>query len=411
MRVLVFTTLFPNHEHPNDGIFIKQRMFHFAHLPEREIRVVAPVPYCPSWFRLEPWHGYSKIWPYEVMEGIPVYHPKYPLVPKVSMPFHAYLLFAASLSLVRKIQKTFPFDLVDGHYIYPDGLAAVLLGKFFRKPVVLSARGSDINQFSRFPLIRAHIRRALREADALISVCEALRREMTSLGVPRSKIAVIPNGVDPERFSRIPKERARAQLGIPSEQKIILSVGSLISRKGFHLLMEAVSQMDGTPGLPHLYIIGEGPMRQQLRNLSKKLGISQRVHLVGQKPNGELHCWYSAADVFCLASEREGWANVIMEALACGCPVVATNVYGAPEILTTPTVGTLVERRAQAIAEALEDALRGGWDNVKIRNHVAHRSWSEVAREVDRVFQECLKRALPARDLRNPSSARTSLLS
>lgn len=392
MRVLVYTTLFPNSERPNAAIFVKQRMCHFARLPGREICVIAPVPYCPSWFRLEPWHTYSRIPRVEHMEGVSVHHPKYPLIPKLSMLFHAYLLFAATLPLARNIQKVFPFDLIDGHYIYPDGLAAVLLAKYFRKPVVLSARGSDINQFARFPLVRPQIRYALRNADAVISVCEALKREMVALGIPSEKINVIPNGVDPLWFSPVPKEVARSRLGVPGDAMMILSVGSLIPRKGFHLLMKAVAQWGNRPSRLRLYLVGEGPMRGPLTDLAEDLGISKQVELVGERPNQELAYWYSAADVFCLASEREGWANVIMEALACGCPVVATNVYGAPEILTNPAVGMLVERTTDAIAQALRDALRTEWDHVKIRNHVVHRSWMEVAKDVDRVFVDVLTR-------------------
>jgi glycosyltransferase involved in cell wall biosynthesis len=390
MRVLVFTSLFPNYYQPNQGIFILQRMVHFERLPGQEVRTVAPIPYCPSWFNLQPWNLFSKIPKKESLEGIQTYHPRYPLVPKVSMRLHALSIFVASVKTVRQIYKAFPFDLIDGHYIYPDGLAAVWLGRVFQKPVVLSARGSDIHRFARFPTIRPMIRRALNRADAVISVCLALKNEMAALGIDPEKIQVIPNGIDSDRFQRKDVAESRLQLGIPKNARVVLSVGHLIPLKGFQILISAMPGiLAGYPDV-RLYIVGEGPFRKELENEILQMDLTGKVFLVGERPNTELATWYSAADVFCLASSREGWANVIMEALACGTPVIATKVWGTPEIITTDEIGFLVERDVRSIAAGLEKALNRSWDRELIKQHVEGRSWSRVAQEVKEVFERSL---------------------
>lgn len=391
MNVLVYTTLFPNNQHPNSGIFIKQRMFSFGRLNNCRVKVVAPVPYAPPLRVNQKWYQASQVQRKEVMDGIEVYHPRYALIPKFSMPFHGVSLFLSSMSLVKRLYRDFPFDLIDGHYIYPDGLAAVLFGKYFKVPVVLSARGSDINQFAGFRTIRPMICCALRQADHVISVCSALRQEMMNLGIDGEKISVIPNGVDTQRFHPLGRAASRNLLGIPEHEKVVLSVGALILRKGFHLILDCLPDLIRHHRDLHLYIIGEGEYRLQLEEKIRSLGLHSWVTLVGERPNDELSRWYSAADVFCLASSREGWANVIMESLACGTPVVATNVWGAPEILTSSDVGILVEHSSESIFHGLKMAMERTWDRAMIRAHVERRTWLKVGEEVRAIFEQVLR--------------------
>lgn len=391
MKVLVYTSLYPNHLEPQKGIFIKQRMCHFAKLKRCEMKVIAPIPYCPPWPILGKWYSLSRVKKFENIDGIDVYHPRYPLIPKVSMPFHGLSLFLSSLNIIKKIQKKFPFDIIDSHFVYPDGFAAVLLGKALKKPVVLSARGSDINQFTRFKSIKPMVRYALNHADHVISVCDALKQEMVALAINGDKISVIPNGVDSKQFYPVDKNKARKKLSLPQNKKIILSVGSLIPRKGFHVILNAFHKLLQEDNNIYLYIIGEGPFRSSLERQIKALNLTQHVILVGEQPNSELRIWYSAADVFCLASFREGWANVIMESLACGTPVVATKVWGAPEILTSFTVGILVNTTPESLYTGLKTALESIWDKKHIRAHVESRDWFKVADEVKSVFGRILE--------------------
>ncbi len=390
MKILVFTSLFPNHREPDFGVFIKNRMVHVNQLKECNILVVAPVPYCPPWPILGKWFQYSQIKKYETIFGIDVYHPRYLLIPKVSMMVHGLSMFLFSLGLVKKLNKQFDFDLIDAHYIYPDCLAGVLLGKIFKRPVAVSARGTDINDFPKYRTIRPFIKYTLASADRVISVCKALKNAMVEIGCDDEKVHVIPNGIDVDKFYIIDTKRARLGLNLDEKEKIILSVGGLISRKGHHLTINAMKEIIEAEPYARLYIAGKGEQEDALRHLVLQKGLEGYVTFLGHVPNKQLIQWYNAADVFCLASSREGWANVIMESMACGLPVVATKVWGAPEIITNSKVGLLVERNVKSIAENLIKALGKTWEKPLIRSHVEKRTWHVVADEVKSVFKHVL---------------------
>jgi glycosyltransferase involved in cell wall biosynthesis len=392
MKVLVFTSLYPNNVWPNHGVFIKERMAQFAKLDGCEIKVVAPVPYFPASVKSNWRWKFSQVAHREIRDGIEVYHPRYLMPPKLGMTFYGLLMFAAVLRTIVKIRRTFDFDLIDAHYIYPDGFAAVLLGFVFKKPVVVSARGSDISQYSDIPIIRQFLRYTLRKATKIIAVCQALRNAMISLGIPASKIIVVPNGVDQDKFYRIPRAEARRRVGLPEGKRIILSVGNLIPRKGFDLLIKSVDiTMNGSDHQQlQLIIIGEGPARQELGNLAVSIGRKDAISFAGAIPHNELYLWYSAADCFSLASDREGWPNVILESLACGTPVVATDIWGVPEVISTGSVGILTRRTEYAIAEGISVALRKQWSVDEIVGHAAAYSWTGSALAVKRVFETAL---------------------
>jgi len=387
MKILVFSSLFPNHTEPDFGVFVKNRMVHVSRIEECDLVVVAPVPYCPPWRIMGKWFKYSQIKRHEVISGVDVYHPRYLLIPKVSMLFHGLMMFIFSVNLVRRLHKTSGFNIIDAHYIYPDCFAGVLLGRLLRLPVAVSARGTDINGFPRFRTIRPLIKFVLDRADQVISVCASLKDAMIDLGCPGEKINVLPNGIDVSRFYLIDKKEARKSLGLSGKQKIILSVGGLIPRKGHHLTIQAMKKIMTIHPDACLVIAGKGEEEATLRDLAAKEGVEKCVAFQGHIPNELLIKWYNAADVFCLASSREGWANVIMESMACGLPVVATNVWGAPEIITSQDVGILVERDTDSIAKALSHALNQKWDRTKIRAHVEKRTWDVVADEVYSVFK------------------------
>ncbi|MBF0468369.1 MAG: glycosyltransferase family 4 protein [Desulfamplus sp.] len=391
MKILVFTSLFPNHLNPDNAIFIKNRMFNVAALDDCQVRVVAPVPYCPPWKFLNQWYQYSQISKYEEMDGIHVYHPRYFLLPKVSMSLHGLLMFLGSVRTINQIRKEFDFDLLDVHYVYPDGFAGMLLGRMFKKTFVISARGSDIHTFPAFRTIKLMIQTTLKNADQIISVCSSLRDAMMRLGGKR--IAVIPNGIDISKFDLIQRKKARKLLSVNTDKKMILSVGSLNLLKGHHIVIDAMQHIVKHQPDVHLYIAGKGEKRQYLEKLISEFDLEDHITLLGHIPNHELTKWYNAADISCLASSREGWANVIMESMACGTPVVATNVWGAPEIITSPDVGMLMDRNADSISDALLMALNRDWDRNKIRSHVAGRTWQSVAKEVRDVFENTVNRS------------------
>jgi len=383
MRILTFTTLFPSRERPDFGVFIFQRASHLARRPAHVVHVVAPVPYFPHWIPSQRWGIYGRIPSKETVGNLNVYHPRYFLLPGLLMPLHGLLLFLGSFLLVRRLHKQLKFECIDAHYVYPDGFAAVLLGKLLRLPVIVSARGTDINVFPSLVMIRPQIVWALRHAAGVIAVSTALRDAMIRLGLPAERVCVIPNGVDGERFLPFVQAEARRKLGLPLHGKIILSVGSLTPGKNHRLLITSFGKISSRNSDERLYILGAGPLRSQLEELIRELHLAEKVSLVGARPNEELALWYSSADLSCLVSSREGWPNVLMESIACGTPVVATRVGGIPEIITSPDIGVLVEPDPDRIAAGLEYALQKNWDRHALAQHAKEREWDKVAMDVE----------------------------
>jgi glycosyltransferase involved in cell wall biosynthesis len=261
-----------------------------------------------------------------------------------------YTLARTGLAAAKRlIASGYDFDLIDAHYFYPDGVAATMIGKALNKPVVITARGTDINLIPQYPKPRRMILQATRDCDAMITVCAALKDEIVGLRGAAEKVTALRNGVDLQLFTPDDKPQARAAFGMP-DKFVIASVGHLIERKGHHLVIEALAQIpDG-----ELYLAGAGEEDTRLRALAERLGVTQRVHFLGAMPQAKLRTLYSAVDCLVLASSREGWANVLLEAMACGTPVVASNVWGTPEVVATPEAGVLMdERSADGIARAI----------------------------------------------------------
>ncbi len=393
MRVLVFSSLYPNNVWSRHGLFVKERTVHFARLDGCSVKVIAPVPYAPS-FRLGWRWRFSRVVPWETREGIDVYHPRYFMTPKIGMALYGLTMFLSVLPAVKRIQRMYDFDLIDAHYAFPDGFAAVLLGRLLNKPVVVTAHGSDINLFKEFPVIRRLVQYTLGRADRVIAVSEALKGVMTQWPLSREKIAVIPNAIDPSKFYRVPKEEARRKLGLPTmETRVLLSVGGLTPVKGFDLLMKAVKILREEHQETELcvLIVGEGTSRGELEQLIADLHLEGCVRLVGPIPHDELYWWYSAADLFCLASIREGWPCVLLESLACGTPIVATSVGGVPEVICDDTIGLLTTRSARDMAEKIFSALNTSWDAQKISGYASGQTWDRAARSVSRLFESVLR--------------------
>jgi glycosyltransferase involved in cell wall biosynthesis len=377
MKILVFTTVFPNEKQPTLGIFVRERMFRVAQ--RCELQVLAPVPWFPFSEKLKP--GYrpavSRI---EVQEGIKVHHPRFFSIPRFGKVLDGLFLFIAAAVTARRIRREFDFDLIDAHFLYPDGVAASLLGRFFRRPVLITARESDVER-QLCPVFRGvQVRLALKAASGLIAVCSSLAERIAAVVSPRC-VTVVGNGVDLDKFHQLPQEEARTALGLPLKARIVISVGWLIERKGFHRVIAALPEI-----LPHhpdlLYVVvgaepHNGGYESQLIDLIQSLGLGEHVRLAGGVPHHELHRWLSAADVFCLATSGEGWANVFLEAMACGLPVVASNVGGNAEVVASEDLGILFDlNRPQQLAAALDSALEREWDRERILSHARNNGWS-----------------------------------
>lgn len=369
MKLLTFSTLFPNAEKPNHGIFVETRLRYLLASGRAQSRVVAPVPWFPSRHpRFGRYAGYAKVPAVETRTGIQVQHPRYILAPKVGMTLAPFLLAQSVKSTVRGIiDSGYDFDLIDAHYFYPDGVAAVMLGRLFKKPVVITARGTDINLIPRYSLPRKQILWAARHAHGMVTVCNALKEEMVGLGIDAGRITPLRNGVDLQRFQPVDRAAVRTSLGMNAFT--LLSVGLLEPRKAHDLIISALPKLPDT----QLLIAGSGPERGRLEALARRLNVTQRVKFLGALPQAELRSYYGAADAMVLASSREGWANVLLESMACGTPVVASNVWGTPEVVAAPEAGVLMtERTPHGVAEAV-NRLRANYPS-----HEATRRYAEM---------------------------------
>lgn len=390
MKILLFSTLYPNAAQPLLALFVEQRALQLRrYYPDVEIEVVAPVPWFPfKWRLFGRYADFARVPNLEVREGIRVHHPRYPAFPKFGMSWGPGLMARFSRSCLRRIwQSGFRFDLIDAHFLYPDGLAALKLGKFFNKPVVITARGSDVMLHQDFKVPARQTRESLPDFAALIVVADALRQNLLSRGYQLPPTHCFRNGVDLTLFAPQPSAaKIRDKLGIKGP--LLVSVGRLAELKGHNLTIEALVALPEVS----LMLVGEGPEDAALKALAEKLGVAHRVHFIGGKPQYELPAYFSAADIKVLASSREGWPNVLLEAMACGTPVVATAVGGVPEVLSPASGGIQVHDRSPGgLAEAIDRMLSDLPDREKVREYALGFDWSETSRGQYDLFQQLIK--------------------
>lgn len=375
MRTITFTTLYPNRSQPRHGIFIEQRLRHLLATGEVDSRVVAPVPWFPFTHpRFGKYAVFARAPRYEERHGIRVWHPRYPLLPKVGMTSAPLAMaLAARPVLDELIAGGFDFDLIDAHYLYPDGVAAALLAWHFGRPMVVSLLGDDVITFPRFRLPRRMLLWAAGRCAAISSVCHALKDRLVEVGVPAGTIEVILHGVDLELFQPVDREEVRRRLGLSGT--VLVSVGHATPRKGHHLAIEALRELRQAT----LLIAGDGWYEGRLRRLAEELGVADRVRFLGHVDQEELKELYGAADALVLASSREGMANVLLEAMACGTPVIATPVWGTPEAVTVPEAGVLMrDRSAAAIVEAARELFARHPDRAATRRHASTFRWERT---------------------------------
>ncbi len=389
IKVLTFTTLYPNSTQQNHGIFVENRLRHLVASGQVDARVIAPVPWFPLHnHALRHYAKFARVPREDTRKGIEILHPRYPVIPKIGMTLAPFLLYQAIKGAIRRlIAAGLDFDLIDAHYFYPDGVAAVLLGRYFKKPVVVTARGTDINLIPRYILPRQMIRWAANNAAGLVTVCEALKRELANLGVEPERIQVLRNGVDLSVFRLVNRESVRSRLGLHGPT--ILSVGHLIPRKGHDLVIRALTDLVDVS----LLVVGEGSERLSLESLAKELGVDDRVRFAGSIEHERMHEIYGAADALVLASDREGWPNVLLESLACGTPVVASRVGGIPEVVQSSAAGLLLaNRKPQTIANSVRAILTNPPARADTRAYAEGFDWSRTTQGQLDLFSSILGR-------------------
>src|SRR5208283_2148243 len=309
------------------------------------------------------------------------------LVPKVSMPLHGLLMYAGCMGYVKRLHQKWGCDCIDAHYVFPDGLAAVLLGRSLGIPVVVSARGTDIHTFQGFTTVRPQICWALRHAAGVIAVADSLAKIMLDLEPGLKDVQTIGNGVDGHRFFPEDQRKAREELRLDPQDRIIVSVGALKRVKGPDLLVRAAALLKKSLARCKVLFVGVGPELGSLQQLAEQLDCADICQFVGPVPNEQLRTYFSAADVSCLASRKEGWPNVILESLACGTPVVATGVGAVPQLLGDPELGIVVDPTPEAIQAGLLRALQKNWDAEALSAYAQGHTWENVAARVEAVLK------------------------
>lgn len=375
-RVLVFTTVFPSPIRPLHGVFVAERLKRLAR--HAEVRVVAPVP---RW----PWRRHAVRRRVE-LEGLAVLHPTFHYIRGIFKSLDGVFLFLSSLAAVIETRRDFNFDLIDAHFAYPDGFAALLLGWWFRRPVIITERGT-LPSFRRGSLRRRLADWGLRRADRVIVVARPLADLAIAAGASPNRVVVIENGVDTERFAPRDRTEARQRLGVTQSIRLLVSVGHLSKRKGFQRVISVLPRLLGEVPDLRLAIVGgpgaEGNNRSRLERLVADLDLRDRVIFVGARPPNEVATWLNAADVFVLASDHEGSPNAVWEALASGRPVVASRV-GDVDHMVPRFAGIVYDDPydLDQLAFSLATALRSHWSEKRIRAHGEAHGWDSVARRV-----------------------------
>jgi glycosyltransferase involved in cell wall biosynthesis len=390
MKLLTISSLYPNNKDLKHGIFVETRLRHLVKdFPEVRPTVIAPVPWFPfSSKRFGDYAKYSDVVKQETLNGIEVHHPKYLVIPKIGMYLTPLLM---SWTISKKIKELKSqgksFDLIDGHYFYPDGVAIVKVAKKFNIPFTCTARGTDINLIPQYPTALKMIKKVFKQASHMMTVCQALKNEMITLGAEKDKVTTLRNGVDLDLFSPSNEDEQQIlkdDLGI--QCKLVMSVGWLIERKGHYLVIDAIKKIDNVT----LAIAGDGPDLNQLKTQVKALGLENSVKFLGALSQLELNKWFKAADITVLASSREGWANVLLESMASGTAVVATKVWGTPEVVGSNEAGILVGRSSDLISEGILQLLSKPPKRAETRLYAEKFDWQSTSLGQYNIFKRII---------------------
>lgn len=376
-KLLVYCSLFPSNKRPHAGVFIRERMFRVGqHLP---IIVVSPVPWFPLQGIIRYWKPNFRPQPdkFEIQQGVQVYFPRFFSIPGLFKFWDGFFMALGSLTTLVKLKKE--FNIIDAHFAYPDGYAATLLGKWFNVPVTITLRGTEV-PLAKLPRRKVRMLTAISRATRVFSVANSLKQHVVSLGVEADKIRVIGNGVDINKFYPLDKCQERAELGIPAEATVLISVGALVDRKGFHRVIEVLPELvKQYPALIYLIVGGDSPegnIKARLIEQVKTLKLENTVRFLGALSSEQLKKPLSTADIFVLSTANEGWANVFLEAMACGLPVVTTDVGGNKEVINNNDLGTIIPfADQQALTKALLQGLERTWDQENIIRYAQANAW------------------------------------
>ncbi len=379
-KILIFTNVFPRDFDRNKGLAVREEVERLRRY--FDIKVISAIP--QNFLKAKVKSIPQKTW----VDDIEIFQPRYYTVPKIGTLFSGYSCFLAINKVVGELKERFGFSLILSYWTYPDGFAASLCAKRLNVPLIIRPRGSDINEFLGYGILRSKIKTAFRRADKILPKSKDMQERIERIGVDKDKIFFIYNGIDLDEFYPQDKKRCRERLGIPMDKKMVLFVGNLLPVKGVNCLTEAIKVLDDRRRSDLVFkIIGSGRQEKMVRGSIKRFKFVS-TFLEGEIPHGDLPIWISASDLVCITSLNEGCPNILLESLACGVPVVATNVGGIPEIVDNENLGILVPKKdIYAIADAIEKALERSWEKGLLRDRVGDSSWD---RSSERLKDECL---------------------
>lgn len=377
LRVLTLSSLYPNAAQPVLGVFVERQTAALAALEDVEVQVVAPIGLPPVPLSLHPHYSQRRsLARVEEWHGLTVHRPRFRVWPRIGEAGAARAMARALLPMLQDLRRSFPFDVIDAQYFWPDGPAAMILARELGLPFSIKARGSDISYWPARPGIGEQLVKAADAASGLLAVSSALRDDMIALGMPGDPIRVHYTGVDLDRFRSVDRAAAKRRLGIKGP--LIVSAGALIPRKGQAITIEALREIPGAT----LLLVGDGPDRAALERLAEHHGVTDRVRFLGSQPHEALPELLGAANVSVLPTASEGLANVWVESLACGTPVVTTDVGGAREAIERPEAGRLVPREPAAVAAAVNELLDTPTAAGQVRQAAERFSWQRNAAEL-----------------------------
>ncbi|MCB9885173.1 MAG: glycosyltransferase [Planctomycetes bacterium] len=391
-RIVTFTNLFPSSVMPTHGLFVYERMRRVAAAAGVAWSVVAPVPRVWAPLRRGVYRQWQAVPERETWSQVDVWHPRYRHWPGLSVRRQAAAMAAGARAAVRELAAQGPIVL-DAHYLWPDGVAAAQLAAELGVPFTLTARGSDLNVLAQDPELARRIAAAAQRAAACAAVSRDLGDKFAFVArLPRERIYDARNGVDLERFAPGDGAAARRALGLPAQGRLLLGVGRLVVGKGFAVAARALAQL---PEDVRLVLVGDGPQRAAIEAAAP----AGRVVFLGNRGPDEVAMAYRAADLLVLPSEREGWPNVVTEALASGLRVLATPVGGIPEILALPAEGDLGRGAlvpvgdVDAFAAAARRLLEAPADREAVRAFAEQYGWRQPVELLAAVFRRLLGEA------------------
>jgi glycosyltransferase involved in cell wall biosynthesis len=373
VKIAVVTSQFPVEGDPSRGRPILQTLEALSRLAQVEVFV--PNARYPRWFAPRSYRYVGPAAGRTDVHGMPVTHACFATVPVIGRMLNGHGVYRA----VRRPVREFAPDVVLSYWLYPDAYGAALIAGELGVPLVAGARGSDLRARDRISLWLTG--RALRRARRLLTVSDDLKRiAVDGYGLSAATVTTIANGCNTTIFHPGDRHAERIPRGIPPDARLLLYVGRLVPAKGLRELMAAWTRLASADPRLHIAFIGDGALRAELEDEARRSGMGERVHLPGTADAHQVAGWMRACDVFCLPSYTEGYPNVLVEALACGRPVVATPVGGIVEIVDDGNGLFVPPREVDALADGMARALRQSWDEAALSRRFM-RSWTDVARE------------------------------